>query len=213
MDLNYSYNGKFEGNILIVGQTGCGKTCFIQNIPKNNLFGELKKTFWMSRIPLSAGREKNISECFGKNVNFKYPQSMEKFNMDLTFLKRKRQTDDIVDNIKGEKNMFNKLIVMDDVLGLAYRSNNFANFLTVAQKINFTGVYVFYAIYPSRSNCQMIISQTKIFNVFPGSLQTTSAAKILSSYCNRYIYKRIPYEDLWINGLYFEISSSTENSA
>ena len=133
--------------------------------------------------------------------------------MDLTFWKRKRQTDDIVDNIKGEKNMFNKLIVMDDVLGLAYRSNNFANFLTVAQKINFTGVYVFYAIYPSRSNCQMIISQTKIFNVFPGSLQTTSAAKILSSYCNRYIYKRIPYEDLWINGLYFEISSSTENSA
>ena len=138
---------------------------------------------------------------------------MDKFNMDLTFLKRKRQTDDIVDNIKGEKNMLNKLIVMDDVSGLAYRSNNFANFLTVAQKINFTGVYVFYTIYPSRPNWQMIISQTKIFNIFPGSLQTTSAAKTLSSYYNRYTYKYIPHEDLWINGLYFEISNSTEKSA
>ena len=31
-----------------------------------------------------------------------------------------------------EKNMFNKLIVMDDILDLADRSNDFANFLTVA---------------------------------------------------------------------------------
>ena len=30
----YSYDGKFEGNILIVGQTGCGRTTFIQNIAK-----------------------------------------------------------------------------------------------------------------------------------------------------------------------------------
>ena len=32
MDVNYCYDGKFEGNILIVGQTGCGKTTFIKNI-------------------------------------------------------------------------------------------------------------------------------------------------------------------------------------
>ena len=118
-------------------------------------------------------------------------------------MKKKTDTDSVVNNVMGEKNIFNKVIVMDDVSGLAGRSNGFANFSTVAQKFNFTCVFVF----------QMIISQTKIFNVFPGSLQTTSAAKILSSYCNRYIYKCIPYEDLWINGLYFEISSSTKNSA
>ena len=40
--LEYCYDGKFEGNILIVGQTGCGKTTFTQNIAKNSLFGELK---------------------------------------------------------------------------------------------------------------------------------------------------------------------------
>ena len=33
--MNYSYNAKFEGNILIVGRTGCGKTTFVQNLDKN----------------------------------------------------------------------------------------------------------------------------------------------------------------------------------
>ena len=48
---------------------------------------------------------------------------------------------------------------MGDISGLDDRSNNFANFLTVARKFNFTSVYVFHTVYPSRSNWQMIISQ------------------------------------------------------
>ena len=40
----------------------------------------------MSQVLLSAGREKNISECLGKNVNFEYPQSVDKFNINLTFV-------------------------------------------------------------------------------------------------------------------------------
>ena len=31
--------------MLIVGQTGCGKTTFIQNLAKNKMFGELKNVF------------------------------------------------------------------------------------------------------------------------------------------------------------------------
>ena len=88
--------------------------------------------------------------------------------MELTFFQRKR--DDNVDIVIGENNIFNKLFVMDNVLGLADKSNNFANFLTVSQKFNFTCVYVFHTMYPTRSNWQMILSQTKIFNIFPGSL-------------------------------------------
>ena len=90
MDVNYCYDGKFEGNILTVGQTGCGKTTFIQNIARDNLFGELKEIFWISKIPLSTGREKSISECFSKNVNFKYPNSMDEFNMNLAFFSKKK---------------------------------------------------------------------------------------------------------------------------
>ena len=165
----YSYGGKFEGNILIVGQTVCGKKTFIQNIAKNNLFGELNEIFWISKIHLSMEKEKNMSVCFFKKLKFKYPQKVDDFDMELTYFQRKR--DDNVDIAMGKNNIFNKLIVMDDVSGLGDKSNSFANFLTVSRKFNSTCVYVFHTMYPIRSNWQMILSQTKIFSIFPGSLK------------------------------------------
>lgn len=30
----YLYDGKFPGKILVLGQTGCGKTAFVQNLEK-----------------------------------------------------------------------------------------------------------------------------------------------------------------------------------
>ena len=56
----------------------------------------------------------------------------------------------------------------------------------------------------------MILSETKIFNIFPGSWQTSSVIKILSSKCNRYTYKYILHRDLCLNRLYFEISNSSK---
>ena len=66
--VEYSYDGKFEQNIFSVGQTGCVKTTFIRKIRKNNSFGELKIIVWLSKIPLSPEREKNISTCFKKLI-------------------------------------------------------------------------------------------------------------------------------------------------
>ena len=56
----------------------------------------------------------------------------------------------------------------------------------------------------------MIISQTKIFNIFPGSIQISSIPKILSTNCNRYTFDYLPNRDLWLNRLYFEISNSNK---
>ena len=53
MDVNYMYDGKFNENILIVGQTGCDKTTFTQNLAKNKMFAKLKEIFWLSKIMLS----------------------------------------------------------------------------------------------------------------------------------------------------------------
>ena len=39
--VEYTYDGKFEGNIIVAGQTECAKTTFMQKLIKNNLFGEL----------------------------------------------------------------------------------------------------------------------------------------------------------------------------
>ena len=43
--MNYIYDGKFEGNILVAGRTGCGKTTFAQNLAQNKMFGSLKYYF------------------------------------------------------------------------------------------------------------------------------------------------------------------------
>ena len=87
--VEHTYSVRFEGNILIVGQTGCGKTTLVQNLAKNNLFGELKESFWISEISFSSEKERekereredNIIACFKKHVEFKYPNKIGDFNM------------------------------------------------------------------------------------------------------------------------------------
>ena len=87
--------------------------------------------------------KKNISSCFQQHVDFKYPQTANEFNMHLVLFQRKRQMDNNIDIVMGENNVYDKLIVMDDVSGLADKSNKFANFLTASRKFNFTCVCVF----------------------------------------------------------------------
>ena len=51
---HYTYDGKFTGNILVVGRTGCGKTTFIQKLGRNKLFGnDLAEVSWVPKIILS----------------------------------------------------------------------------------------------------------------------------------------------------------------
>ena len=65
MENEYTYDGEFNGNILVVGRTGCGKTTFIQRLGMNKLFGsEINDGFWVSKIVLSKEREDFIREIF-----------------------------------------------------------------------------------------------------------------------------------------------------
>ena len=78
--MNYSYDAKFEVNILVVGTIGCGKTTFVQNLGKNKIFGGIKEVTWLSKIPLSRERENNIRGYFiDDQINFKYPNTVEDF--------------------------------------------------------------------------------------------------------------------------------------
>ena len=63
-EIKYTYNGKFEGNIVIVGRTGCDKTTFVQNLGSNKLFREINEVYWVSKIELSKEREEKIEESF-----------------------------------------------------------------------------------------------------------------------------------------------------
>ena len=62
---DYTYDGKFEGNVLIVGRTGCGKMTFIQKLGQNKMFGnDITQVFWVSKIFLSPKRKETIRDYF-----------------------------------------------------------------------------------------------------------------------------------------------------
>ena len=73
MDMNgYTYDTKFEGNILVLGQPACGKTTFVQNLGKNKLFRQIKDGPWLTKIKLSREGEENIRSTFDVPENFYY---------------------------------------------------------------------------------------------------------------------------------------------
>ena len=59
-EVNYSYDGKFEGNILIVGRTGCGKTCSFKTWGKINYLEKLRRSIGSQKLNFLM-KEKKIS--------------------------------------------------------------------------------------------------------------------------------------------------------
>ena len=90
---------------------------------------------------------------------------------------------------------------MDDVSGLADKSNEFYSLLTVSRKYRYSCIYIFPIVFPQFRNWQMIISQTKIFNIFPSTVQLGNMSKILTNNCDRETLKYIPKRELRINRL------------
>ena len=198
MEKEYTYDGQFNGNILVVGRTGCGKTTFIEKLGKNKLFGsQIKDVFWVSKIVLSSEREEIIRESFiDQEVHFSYPRDLDDFNYLIENFTQEKS--DYEDSELGGNLKIKKLIVMDNVSALADRSNNFSDFLTVSRKYGFSCLYVFHTIYPGRQNWEMIMSQTHVFNFFPGSIHNSRFSKTLS------------LKNFWLNKLFFQVSNSQE---
>ena len=124
-EIKYTYDGKFEGNILIVGRTGCGKTTFIQNMGKNKMFRDVK-VYWISKTELSKNREENIRDCFvNQIVKFDYPNNVEEFD-DLLEAYRLRKAD-YIENDLGENMCLTSLLSWTTSLDLL---TNLTNLLT-----------------------------------------------------------------------------------
>ena len=128
-----TYDSKFIGNILIVGRTEYGKTTFIQNLGVNNFFGQLKKVKWVSGIRLDKRREAEIESNFNCEVKFSYPSDKEELSAKIEEYKLESESENENDNydnvnIFGENKKRDKLIVFDDVSGLADDSKKFTSF-------------------------------------------------------------------------------------
>ena len=56
----------------------------------------------------------------------------------------------------------------------------------------------------------MILSQTKMFNIFPSTIQLCNILKLLTSNCDRDTINYISARDLWINKLYISLSNESK---
>ena len=106
------YNGQFNGNILVVGRTGCGKTTFLEKLVINKFFGEIVKTEWISGIETDSVREAEIQSCFDNETSVHV--ATEKDELDSLIDTFKLRGDDKIDNVNienpfGEKKKMDRL--------------------------------------------------------------------------------------------------------
>ena len=197
---NYTYSGKFSGNVLIVGWTECGKKTFMQKLALHNFFGKLKKAEWISCISLTKKREAEIQTNFSCEVEFHYTADKDEFDAILEELKSKSRGNEEtgnndyetnVNDVFGENSICDRLIVFDDLSGLADNSKKFSSFLTVARKYNYNCVYIFHMIYSEKANRRTILSQINICNIFPATVPLNNVRKILEGACIRTASKYI----------------------
>ena len=216
MTARYIYDGKFSGNVLVLGRTDCGKTSFVQKLALYDFFGKLKTAKWVSGIHLNESREAQIESNFSCDISFYYPNDVndlvdliDEFKLEVESEENDENNDNVT-SVFGEKINRDRLIVFDDVSGLADKSNKFASFLTVARKYKYNCVYIFHTIYPENTIWKTILSQTNIFNIFPASVSLSSVKRILDNSCVRKSSKYIPRTHFWLNRLFIELANKSQ---
>ena len=73
----------FPTVFLVVAQTGCVKTSFVQSLGKRKIFDDVWVSVdWVSKINLTKSREDKIKTYFNyANVEFHYPDNKEDFDL------------------------------------------------------------------------------------------------------------------------------------
>ena len=211
--MTLTYDGQFGRNIVAVVRTGCGITTFLENLRINKFFGNLVKCEWISGIDIDKKREAKIQSCFSNQTEVHIVK--ERDELDSLIETFKLRTHDIpdendVNSLFGKNKKMDRVIVMNDVLGVADISKKFANFLTVSRKFGYHFVYVFYVIAPATQIQQKIIFQTYIFNIFPVSVPKNNLVKILQSNCNSQSKKYVLVRSLWLNRVFTHLANSHE---
>ena len=211
--MTFIYNGQFLGNILVVGRTNCSKATFIEKLGLNNFFGNIVKTEWVGGIAIDKKREAKIQSYFKNETEVHIAQDQDKLDSLIDTFKQRSQENDNSNNVNssfGENIKMDRLIIMDDVSGIADLSKKFSNFLTVSRKFGYNCVYVFHVIFPSSQVWQKIISQTNIFNIFPASVSFNTVSKIIQSNCILQSKKYVPARSLWLNRVFSDLANSHE---
>ena len=96
---------------------------------------------------------------------------------------------------------------MNDVSGIADRSNKFEGSLTTAGKYRYHWVYIFHVIFLKKAISRSIISQTNIFNIFPASAPLNS----VKTNCNGKPFKKyIPENSLLLTRSFIDLANKSK---
>ena len=179
----------------MLGQLDVEKQPLYKILLRTSCLEILKRYFGYRKLSFLEKERQILKECFvNQHVQFNYPINRKDFDYLLEMGKRNKAT--YIENDLGEKRLLDKVIVTDDVSGLADKSDDFANFLTASRKCGITCIYIFHTTYCNRQNWQMVMSQTEIFIFFPGSVHAGSVAKMPSNFDNRYKNTFIPNRNI-----------------
>ena len=193
------------------------KQHLLKKLGLNNFFGDIIKTEWISGIGIDKQREAEIQSQFSNETEVHIAKEQDELeSLSETFKLRSRQESDNNDNVNnsfGENKKLDRLIIMDNVSGVADISKKFAYFLTVSKKFGYSCVYVFHVIVPASQIQQKIISQTNIFNIFPGSVPHNTVAKIIQSNCILQSKKLVLARSLWVNRVFTDLATVMRNIA
>ena len=206
------YDGQLYGTVLVVGRTGCGKTMFLEKLGVHNFFGKKIKIEWISGIETDKQREAEIQSYFSNETKVLIAKEQDELDSLIeTFKLRSREQSDnckVINNSFGKNRKLDRLIIMDDVAGVADVSKKIANFLTASRKFGYNCIYVFHVIVPVSQIWQKIISQTNIFNIFPSSVPYNTVAKIIQSNCILQSKKYVPARSLWLSRVFTNLANS-----
>ena len=103
-----------------------------------------------------------------------------------------------------------RLIIMDNILGIADSCKEFADFLTVSWKYIYHCVYVFHIISPNKEIWQKIISQMNILNIFPCSVPYNTVSKILQNNCVQQTTKCVPVCSMSLNRVFIDLANTNQ---
>ena len=130
--INFYLQWAINGNILVVGRTGCDKTTFLEEIGLNNFFGDIIKAEQVSGIDIDKKREAEIQSHFSNETEVHVAKEQDKLVSLIKIFKlrygEESNDNDNVNNSFGENKRLDRLIIMSDVSGVADTSTTFANF-------------------------------------------------------------------------------------
>ena len=216
-----SYSSTLDGNIMILGKTGSGKTSLVQRWGLNGFF-KVNKVYWVSSLELDENRKTEIDSSFTQDVVFTVAPTvpiLEKVIRELELIAQQKQqqekadTSDTLDrDFIGEKTKYDALVVFDDMSTIADKSRLFGHFLTVSRKFNYVCVYIFHMINSKDSDLWNIISsQTHIYCFLNIGTLSPKIKSLISDNCIRSVYDKntyLPRSNMWLTKLITGLSNN-----